>query len=123
MGAIRLDSLAVSVGPTFRFGNNRRNVNKLTSLIMLSLVGITAFFTIFGNHGLLRLIHVDRELETVRQQNSDLESEIMQLKNKMFGLEHSSTVLEKTAREELGLSKPDEIVYIFSNTERSRSSK
>ena len=98
-------------------------MHKATSIFVLGLVVLIAFFAVFGSHGLLRLIKVNHELQTLEQQNNVLQSEITQLRNTIFALDKSDAALEKTAREDLGLSKPDEIVYIFSRSEKTRSTK
>ncbi|HQH26061.1 MAG TPA: septum formation initiator family protein [Oligoflexia bacterium] len=82
-----------------------------------------AFFTVFGNHGLLRLVNIQHSLLTLRGQNNELESEIVETKNKIYAIRHSDFALEKASREQLGLSKPGEIVYIFPQSEQAAPDK
>jgi cell division protein FtsB len=55
------------------------------------------------------LVDVEQEIISVRSQNELLLREIEQL--------HSLTYLEKLAREELGMVRPDEILFFFREDE------
>ena len=98
-------------------------MNKFSTLFILGIAAVIAFFTIFGNHGLLRLVNIQNSLLALRAQNNELESEIVETKNKIFAIRHSEFALEKTSREQLGLSKPGEIVYIFPQSEHASPNK
>ncbi len=93
-------------------------MNKISQVIIIAVSLILALFTLTGNHGLLRLLKINREISKLAAQNSILESEIVDTKNKIFALSSSDFVLEKNAREQLGLAKPGEIVYIFSQSDK-----
>jgi cell division protein FtsB len=84
---------------------------------------VLAFFTVAGRHGLLALVQMDAKVAELTGQNSNLESEIVEMKNQIYAVQHSDFALEKHAREELGLSKPGEIVYIFSRPLRKEENK
>ena len=96
---------------------------KLASIVILTLAVVLFFFAIAGNHGLLQLLRVEAEVESLSKQNRDLESEIVSLNNQIHSIKTSDEVLEKTAREELGLSKRGEIVYIFPENSREKQSR
>lgn len=91
-------------------------MNKLSSFLIILLALVLILITIAGNHGLLHLKRINQELEELERQNNRLESEIITLENRIFGIQQSKFTLEKKAREKLGLSKPGEIVYIFPET-------
>ena len=88
-------------------------MSRFSSTILTLIAIALLFFTVFGNQGLLHLMRVEQELDSLQQKNRKLESEIVELTNRIYGIRTSEEVLEKNAREQLGLSKPGEIVYIF----------
>jgi len=80
-------------------------------LLFLALFFI--FFTIFGQNGLFQIgdlkkarFDLTEEVLTLREENSALRKEIKGLKEDPF-------FIEKVAREELNLVRPNEIVYYF----------
>ena len=93
-------------------------MNRLAQAVILTAIVVLSLFTVAGNHGLLRLFEVQGELRMLAEQNSKIESEIITMNNKIYAIRRSEFALEKNAREQLGLSKPGEIVYIFSQPER-----
>lgn len=98
-------------------------MGRITSIILVAVTLLVVFVTVTGNHGVLRLFRLSEELEQLRQKNGELESEIIDLTNNVYALRESNRVLEKNAREQLGLSKPGEIVYIFPQTEQREQQK
>jgi cell division protein FtsB len=98
-------------------------MNRLTSAIIICAALVLLFFTILGDHGVLRLLQVNAELKDLDEQNNKLESEIIEIKNKSFAIGHSDFALEQNAREQLGLSKPGEIIYIFSQPEKNQETR
>lgn len=91
-------------------------MSKITSWILFGLALSLCVITVLGKHGLVELYQLTRESRLLETKNLELESEIIELRNTKFALEHSDVELEKHAREELGLSKPGEIIYIFPQT-------
>ena len=61
----------------------------------------------------MQLRKIDNEVHLLEEKNRQLGEGIADAQNQIYGIEQSATVLEKKAREELGLAKPNEIVYIF----------
>lgn len=103
-----------------RYTNSEANIfhwpalmNRFTTTILLSIALLLIFTTVFGNYGLIQLLQVEQKLDTLRNKNQELASEIVRLENKIHAIEISRFELEKNSREQLGLSKPGEIVYIF----------
>ncbi len=88
----------------------------IRNVIPYLLVGAAAFLTllsIYGAHGLIHLRELEGELQSVRQKNAALEDQGASLESEIVALRRSPAALEKRAREELGVSRPGEIVYIF----------
>lgn len=79
------------------------------SLILVAILG----FTIFGKNGVVELQNYNRQLRDLRAKLSDLQSESREEANSLYGINHSPGYLEKISREDLGLSKQDEVIYVF----------
>ena len=82
--------------------------------ITLILIGLIILFTTFvGQNGYKDLNLINLEVNKLEQKNRKIKSEIASTKNKLTGITQSDLELEKQSRESLGLSRPDEIVYIL----------
>lgn len=93
-------------------------MNKLTAYI-LTIAGLCSlFFSLAGPNGFIQLCRLKHELRSIEQKNNSLQKEIIEVNNSIFGYQNSNYILEQAAREELGLARPDEIVYIFPNNQR-----
>ena len=92
----------------------------LTPIALSLLVVVLVVFTTFGSHGLLHLREMNSELAVLETKNADLERQIAQLTHLVNEIKHSRYTLERKAREELGLSRPDEMVYIFSEKDSQK---
>ena len=90
-------------------------IRKLTPLAILLFATIIASFTIIGNHGVSHLISINKEINLLDAKKRSMDSEISEIKNEIYALEHNPLALEKKARQELGLSKPNETIYVFRN--------
>ena len=87
-----------------------RFASALLFILSLSLL----FFTIFGSRGILQLNKLNDRHEELKSKNRSIQSDMIRARNQVYGIARDSSYLEKTAREQLSLSKPGEIVYIFS---------
>ncbi len=92
-------------------------MNNLTNIAIFGLSLVLLFFSFMGNHGYLHLKKIDSELEKFNSKNSELALKVSSLQNKINSLKNSDYAVEKAAREELGLAKPQEVIYIFSEAE------
>lgn len=86
---------------------------KYAHFFVLGLALSALFFGVAGNHGLLVLGELQQELSGLEAEKHRLESEISTLREQIELIEVDDEVLEKLAREELGLSRDGEIVYHF----------
>lgn len=80
-------------------------------LTFLALSLLTA--TIAGPHGVIHLLMLRGEIGGLNAKNEELQTKIAETKRKISGLQEGRFDLEKRAREDLGLSKQDEIIYIL----------
>jgi len=88
-------------------------IAKFSPYLILILAFTVGFFSVAGNHGLLQLRELDNELEQLKSQNSRLENNVKTIEQKIVEFNESDQPLERLAREELGLSREGEVVYIF----------
>lgn len=77
------------------------------------IVLVIAFFTVFGRNGLFELVQYSAQHKDLQEKLDVLRKKISTEQNTLFGLSESPEYLEKVAREDLGLSKSGEIVYVF----------
>jgi cell division protein FtsB len=88
-------------------------MKQATSLILLSLTILILFFAIAGNNGFLQLNSLEKHKQSFEAKNNSLKTEISNLENDIYAVKNSPEVLETKARDELGLSRPGEIIYTF----------
>jgi cell division protein FtsB len=74
------------------------------------LLGLLA---VIGDRGFLELYAFTRHLGGLEAQIEALERENAQLRQQVVGLRSDPDQIEKVAREELGLARPDELVFII----------
>jgi len=75
---------------------------------------IMILFTVFGGRGLITLINlnerkreISKNIDALTEENKQLKSELMKLKGKEYK--------ERTVRSKMGMVKPGETIYIFSD--------
>ena len=90
-------------------------LQRLSPWLLLISAGTVSYLCVTGNHGLLYLNSLNKQLEQISDKNSTLVSEIFDLRYEIRGLEEKGLLLEKKAREELGLSRDGETIYLFEN--------
>lgn len=78
---------------------------------VLSIVFAISFF--FSDRGLHELQHARARVATLRADIERLESENARLRAEIDSVKRSSYAIERIAREDLGMSKPGETVYML----------
>jgi cell division protein FtsB len=66
---------------------------------------------VFGDHGLIHLLHMRGEQRDLEQMAFDLQQRNAQLRDRIHHLQSDDVYLERVARERLGLVKKGEIIY------------
>ena len=85
-------------------------------ILVLALVG--APLMIFAPEGLPRLRGLERELQSVQEENRQLEREIDDLRGQVTRLRDDPAAVERIARDDLGLVRQSEIVFQFAGKRR-----
>ena len=84
--------------------------------ILLFIVGfllILGLLTFFGEKGILHMMHLQKELSKIQQDNRQIEMENQKLKEEVRRLKVEKRYIEEIARKELGMVKEGEVVYQF----------
>jgi cell division protein FtsB len=79
---------------------------------VIALVAL-AVGSVFGDRGLLNLFEKRSQVEDLRAQIETLRAENAQLSGEIESLRKSPLAIERLAREELGLARPDETVFLI----------
>ncbi len=91
-------------------------MNRIASFVILVFAGIFFLLSFFGSHGFQQLRSVNTEISDMRERTERLAGEISEIKSEIASFDSDDFALEKNAREELGLARSDEVVYIFPKT-------
>jgi cell division protein FtsB len=81
----------------------------------VALVGILGF-SLFGKSGLINLYRARQEEQELKARVAELKDENQKLREEIERLTSDPKYLEKVAREELGMVKPDEVVFHLPDT-------
>ncbi len=85
----------------------------------LLLVGTLASvpWLVFSGDGLVRMVALHRELAAVRAENARIRTRIGELKAEIQNLKEDPSAIERVARREFGLVRPDEYVFVLPKSE------
>jgi cell division protein FtsB len=81
------------------------------------------FDLVFDEMGVLRYMKLKKEEMILEQGLSDMEKSISKLKEEIGVISSDPFYIEKQAREDLGLAKPDEYIFKYENPEAGKEHK
>ncbi|MBE0427168.1 MAG: septum formation initiator family protein [Nitrospirae bacterium] len=84
----------------------------LFTFILLSFIYVSISL-IFGDMGFLRHRELHKTKINLEKQIKEIENENEQLKTQINSLEEDPFYMEKHAREDFGLAKPDEYIFLY----------
>jgi cell division protein FtsL len=87
-----------------------------TAIALLAL----AVGSVFGDRGILNLVHKRQQVEQLRGELESLRTENARLASEVRALRSSPRAVERLAREQLGLARPDETVFLLRQEEPAR---
>lgn len=90
-----------------------RSVQRLLPASILVVAIVSAPVMILSPEGLPRVQSLERELAGVRQENEDARRQIAFLRKTVENLKDNPTAVERLARDELGLTRKNEVVFQF----------
>jgi cell division protein FtsB len=74
------------------------------------------FFTVFGERGLLRIFHLNKDRLELQKKADQLKAENEQMRKEVEALQGNRRYLESLARKDFGLVRPNEVIYQFSTS-------
>jgi len=80
-------------------------------LLLIFFIFLIAYWTIFGDNGILKLRKIEQENEKVKAASEKIKAENERLKKEITLLREDRKYVEKVAREDLGMTRKDEIIY------------
>jgi cell division protein FtsB len=83
------------------------------SLLLVGLILLVWYFSLFGEKGLIKIIQLRRERDRIVADVGRMEEENKKLQEEIKRLREDSRYLESVARRDLGLVKENEILFIF----------
>ena len=84
-----------------------------TPAVLTVLATATVLLTIFGDESYARLHSFRQSVEHQREINGKMQQQVSALKHDVAGLQNDPRALEKAARNELGMTRSNEILVIF----------
>ena len=94
---------------------------KFVALLLLAL-GV-ASFSLATDGGFKRMWRLESSVLAQREKNEELKSNLAALRSDIHGLQTDKRVLEKVARNELGLAAERELIFVFEKSEKKDSLK
>jgi cell division protein FtsB len=85
--------------------------------VLLGLAGLAVYHIMTGPSGAVNLLQLKRENAEKRHELDSLRARKVALEVEKVRLEKDSAYLERVARKELGMAKPDEKVFRFMKPE------
>ena len=102
--------------PSVTIHDSRRATQvTLKAVVLLASVLTVVFFIsfVFSDRGLPELQHARTQVAALRAEITRLEAENTRLRGEIESVKKSSYAIERIAREDLGMSKKGEIVYML----------
>ncbi len=85
----------------------RRNARKILAVFVFALV----VQDIFGAHGFLAMRRTQKEIQRLRQEIQQVNAENRELAGQVKALKSDPRMIERIAREEMGLARPGEFIF------------
>ncbi len=92
-------------------------------IIPILAVTFILYFTIFGERGLLRIYHLNKEKREVQSRLEALKGENLKLVREVDALKNDRRYLESIARRDFGMVRKNEIIYQFPQQSDLKSSE
>jgi cell division protein FtsB len=104
------------------FGWDHKTLRRNAIFVMALLSLVMLMHEIFGRNGYLTLRHEKKQYSGLQQQIQTVSEENEQLEQKIHALKNNPEAVEKQARDQLHLAKPGEIIYMLPDKTLSPSS-
>jgi cell division protein FtsB len=91
----------------------RRNLRTILGLAILALT----IHDVFGPHGFLAMRRTQQEIKQFSAEMQRLDKENQELSDQVTSLKTDPRMIERIAREEMGLAKPGELIFKLPGTQ------
>jgi cell division protein FtsB len=86
---------------------------KIITIILLLVIGLVGWVTIFGNKGWLAYRHLVQTKDLMQTKITALETENHKMAHEIYRMKHDKDYLERIVRQQLDVGKPNELVFKF----------
>jgi len=84
---------------------------KIQFLLVVIVILFITYLTIFGENGILKIRKIKQETEKVKVTGEKIKGDNERIKKEIKLLQEDERYVGKVAREELGMSRKDEIIF------------
>lgn len=95
------------------FGWDHKTLRRNTIFVMALLSLVMLMHEVFGRNGYLTLRHQKKEYNALQQQIQTVSEQNKQLEMKIKALKKNPEAVEQQARDQLHLAKPGELIYML----------
>lgn len=88
-------------------------MRSLVPVMLVLLGGVAVLFTVFGGDNYAHLNDLRSTLQMEHQSNQMLKEQVEALRREVSGLQTNDRTIEKAARNELALARPEEMIFLF----------
>ena len=97
--------------PTRKSAPKQTFVQRWGSTIFILLLMALVAHVLFGEHGFLAMRRAQKEVEKLRQDIAQLHADNKQLSEEIQALKTDPQLIERIARQEMGLAKRGELIF------------
>ena len=90
-------------------------MNRLLPYMLLLIAGVVAYFSFFGDEGYAKLTSLRESLTSQQEKNREASNEVKKLRRDVRSLQSDPREIEKAARNELGMARPNEVILFFNH--------
>jgi cell division protein FtsB len=102
--------------PPAAAGSSRRR--SIINSLLIFAAGVLLVDALVGDKGLMERLRARRQLQQAEASLASIRQENAQMREYVRRLNEDSTLIELLAREELGLIRPGEVLFIIKDAER-----
>lgn len=88
------------------------NNSPLSIFFLIGAIAVFAYF-LLGDGSISNFHSLKESLDTQRVKTEELRTKVDSLKSQAYKLKKDDRFLEQAARNELGLARPDELIFLF----------
>ena len=99
------------------------SVHGIEHVGFLLCITFILYFTVFGERGLLRIYHLNREKKDIQQRVDSLRNDNLRLVREIDALKNDRRYLESIARRDFGLVRQNEVIYQFAQQSKPEERK